>query len=342
MDVDKWRLTRAFIQDMIEYNIPNTQSMAEKNKTPLPHLDEFLLNIKTNNYSEETLYNYERDLKVFEDFLGRDVKTAFESASKRTIELYKAYLASRDRRTAGNIQSGKNLSAGSINRSLSSLRRYLAYLIDMDYAVPVAPEAIKLLKMPKKSPRVAELEALVELIESPLKFEKTEEIGLRNRAILETLFATGMRISELVSLNRNQIDKTGRIFIKGKGKKERFVYLTSRAKECIHDYLETRTDGNPALFIPYGGRNVKKTSSRISPNYIQMKIKQYRERLGINVPTSAHSLRHGFATYLAEQGANPAAIQILLGHESLHTTTRYVHASDRYAEKTHRRFHPLK
>ena len=73
-----------------------------------------------------------------------------------------------------------------------------------------------------------------------------------------------------------------------------------------------------------------------------MKIKKYRELLGINVPTSAHSLRHGFATYLAEQGANPAAIQILLGHESLDTTTRYVHASDKYAESTHKKFHPLK
>jgi integrase/recombinase XerD len=75
---------------------------------------------------------------------------------------------------------------------------------------------------------------------------------------------------------------------------------------------------------------------------LQEKIKRYREYLGINVPTSAHSLRHGFATYLAEQGANPAAIQILLGHESLNTTTRYVHASDRYAEKVHRQYHPLK
>ncbi len=315
--------------------------MAKKNQVALPHLDDFLLSIKTSNYSPETLYNYERDLKVFEDFLKQDIKTPFPDVSKRAIELYKAYLTSRDRRTAGSAPGEKNLSAGSINRSLSSLRRYLAYLIDMDYDVPVAPEAIKLLKMPKKSPRVAELEALVQLIESPLVFEKTEEIGLRNRAMLETLFATGMRISELISLNRDQVDKTGRIFVRGKGKKERFVYLTNRAKSCINDYLLTRTDESPALFIPYSGRNVKKTSARISPNYLQMKIKQYRERLKINVPTSAHSLRHGFATYLAEQGANPAAIQILIGHESLHTTTRYVHASDKYAEKTHKKYHPL-
>jgi len=99
------------------------------------------------------------------------------------------------------------------------------------------------------------------------------------------------------------------------------------------------------LFIPLRGRNAKDTAGlkkRISPNYLQERIKFYREKLKINIPISAHSLRHGFATYLAESGANPAAIQILLGHESLDTTTRYVHASDRYAEKTHQKFHPLK
>ncbi len=308
----------------------------------LPQKDDFLLSIKTSNYSPETLYNYERDLDVFENFLKEDVEVKFDEISKRTIELYKAYLTSNDRKTARNAQNKVRLSAGSINRSLSSLRRYLKYLIDMDYPTPVAPEAIKLVKMPKKHPRVAEFESLVQLIESPTKFEKIKEAALRNRAMLEVLFSTGMRISELISLNRDQIDKSGRIFIRGKGKKERFVYLTDRAKKHIHEYLSMRGDEYPALFIPYRGRNSGTAQARISTNYLQMKIKRYKERLGINVPTSAHSFRHGFATYLAEQGANPAAIQILLGHESLHTTTRYVHASDKYAEKTHKQFHPLK
>ncbi len=308
----------------------------------LPHLDEFLLSIQTQNYSPETLYNYERDLKVFERFLQDDVGVPFPKASKRTIEQYKAYLVSRDRKTALGRRPTERLGAGSINRNLSSLRRYLKYLIDMDYKTPIAPEAVKLLKMPKRHPRVAEFEALVKLIEAPSRFEKDNRVALRNRAMLETLFATGTRISELISLNRNQIDRTGRIFIRGKGRKERFVYLTPRAQKHIRAYLTSRKDDHPALFIPYRGKNVGKPKMRISPNYLQMKIKRYRELLEINVPTSAHSLRHGFATYLAEQGANPAAIQVLLGHESLHTTTRYVHASDRYAEKTHRQFHPLK
>ncbi|MBI3442209.1 MAG: tyrosine-type recombinase/integrase [Candidatus Sungbacteria bacterium] len=308
----------------------------------LPQQDDFLLSLKANNYSLETIYNYEQDLIIFDLFLQNDVKIPFDKISKRTIEMYKAFLASRDRKTPKLKKETRQLSAGSVNRMLSTLRRYLSYLGDMDYSIPIGPDAIKLVKMPHPHPRVAELDALIELIESPTQFEKTKELKLRNRAMLETLFSTGMRISELVSLNRNQIDKTGRIFIRGKGKKERFVYLTDRAYEHIKSYLAIRTDKHPALFIPYRGRNVKKTTSRISPNYVQMKMKQYREHLGINVPTSPHSLRHGFATYLAEQGANPAAIQILLGHESLQTTTRYVHASDTYAEKTHKQFHPLK
>lgn len=309
----------------------------------IPLVEDFLLSIRTSNYSSETLYNYERDLLVFEQFLREDVDISFDKISKRTVDLFKAYLASRDRKTADGIRTSEKLSAGSINRTLSSLRSYFKYLVDMDYKAPIAPSAIKLLKMPRTHARVAELDSLIELIESPLKFEKNKRIALRNRMMLEVLFATGMRISELLSLNRDQINDTGKIFVRGKGKKERFVYLTDRAKSLLKDYLLTRSDDNPALFIPYSGKNSGRANKmRISPNYLQMKIKRYKELLGIIVPTSAHSFRHGFATYLAEGGANPAAIQILLGHESLQTTTRYVHASDKYAESTHKEFHPLK
>jgi site-specific recombinase XerD len=307
----------------------------------LPHLDDFLLSLQTNNYSPETVYNYERDLEVLADFIQK-LGVSFQKLDKKTIERYKAYLTSRDRLTTGRQPTAVRLKSYSINRMLSSLRAYLRYLVELDYATPLAPEAVKLVKTERKHPQVAELNELVKLIESPSSLEKNKLVGLRNRAALEMLFATGMRISELTGLNRNQIDATGRIFITGKGKKQRFVYLTPRAIKQLELYLKSRNDKMPALFIPYRGENAGKTNKRISTNYLQMKIKQYREQLGINVPTSAHSLRHGFATYLAEQGANPAAIQVLLGHESLNTTTRYVHASDRYAETTHRKFHPLK
>lgn len=306
----------------------------------LPLIDDFLLHLKTNNYSPETVYNYERDLLTFSSFL-KEFPLPFDQIDKRVIAQYKAYLASKDRKTALKGLLNQRLGSSSSNRMLSALRSYFKYLIDMDYKIPVAPEAIKLAKTDKKHPQVAELDDLIRLIESPMVFEKDPLVGLRNRTVLEVLFSTGMRISELCSLNRVNIDKTGKIFIMGKGRKERFVYLTPRAQNILERYLTTRTDGTKALFVPYGGQNTKSSQKRLSPNYIQMKIKQYREKLGINVPTSAHSLRHGFATYLAESGASPAAIQILLGHESLDTTTRYVHASDKFAEETHHRFHPL-
>ncbi len=313
-----------------------------KNKnTELPFIEEFLLNLKVNNYSEKTQYNYERDLDIFQDFLTTH-NINFDEANKITIQQYKAYLTSKDRKTAKGDKPAKKLSSYSINRILSSLRSYLTYLIDIDYKVPINPEMVKLVKTEKKHPHVAELEELVKLVESPTLFEKDKKIALRNRAMLEVLFATGMRISELVNLKKDQIDDQGRIFIIGKGKKQRFVYLTERARKHLDEYLDSRVDDIEYVFIPYRGSRVKKKEMKVSTNYLQMKIKEYRERLKINVPTSAHSLRHGFATYLAESGANPAAIQILLGHESLDTTTRYVHASDRYAEKTLKKYHPLK
>ena len=307
----------------------------------LPSLDDFLLSLQTNNYSPETVYNYERDLAVFDQYLTES-GTPFEEADKTTIARYKAYLTSRDRKTAIRLkEQEKMLISRSINRMLSSLRSYLRFLIDMDKPTPIPPEVVKLIKTERKHPQVAELADLVRLIEAPSSLESDRLVALRNRAMLEVLFSTGMRISELCNLNRNQIDDSGKIFIMGKGKKQRFVYLTDRAIEHLSRYLTSRRDVNPALFIPYSGRNVKNAKRRISTNYFQEKIKKYREKLKINVPTSAHSLRHGFATYLAEEGASPAAIQILLGHESLDTTTRYVHASDRFAQETHSKFHPL-
>lgn len=329
---------------MTPNNKKPTETLKTANFAVLPHVPHFLTSILANNYSKKTYESYKRDLLTFDRFLKTEMAhLSFKEVDKHVIELFKAHLNSDDRQTTLNKKVPKErLNSGTVNRMLSSLRRYFTYLIDMDYESPLAPTAIKLVRKEKKHGQVAELDELIKLIESPMKFEKDKFVALRNRAMLETLFASGMRISELLSLKISQLDKTGRIFIQGKGKKQRFIYLTDRAKTHIDNYLKERVDDFPYLFIPNRGLNAQDKMKRISPNYLQMKIKKYRELLSINVPTSAHSLRHGFATYLAEQGANPAAIQILLGHESLDTTTRYVHASDKYAEKTHKDFHPLK
>ncbi len=236
----------------------------------------------------------------------------------------------------------EELDANSINRILVSLRNFLRFLVEYDYPTPLPSDAVTLIRQPRKKPQVPSLEEVIALVEAPSKFEPDPLIAARNRAMLETLLATGMRISELVSLNRDQLNDEGKLFITGKGRKQRLVYLTPRAMRYIREYLLMRKDPYPAMFVPTSGRRLKKSDPRISTNYVQMKIAEYRRLLGIVVPISAHTIRHAFATYLAENGANPAAIQVLLGHESLQTTTRYVHASDKFAEQTHRKYHPVR
>jgi len=339
----------------------------------LPFKEDFLLEIQNNNYSLETVYNYRRDLTVFEAFLNIS-KIDFTSLNKRWITHYKGFLRSPDyltkivkwwqtnKSSADQYErslsekiyesfsvihsvrdSNQSLASRSVNRMLSSLRTYLKYLVDFDLIekMPITSDSIKLIKVERKKSQVADLKDLMQLMEYPSTYEKDLLIASRNRAILELLFSSGLRISELVRLNKEDLNEEGKIYIQGKGKKQRFIYITPRARFYINEYLNLREDENPALFAPTrGGRNGQ-IGKRISTNYLQERIAHYRRSLGIVVPTSAHSFRHGFATYLAEEGASPAAIQILLGHESLHTTDRYVHASDKFAEDTHRRFHPL-
>ncbi len=340
----------------------------------LPFLREFLLNLQNNNYSQQTTSNYQRDLEIFAAFLNYR-RLQFMNIDKLAISEYKGFLRNQnyipilrkykagqeiddedEKASYTQISERKKalykgqLSSRSVNRMLSALRSYLNFLVDIDEPTPIAPSAIKLIKAEKKEKQVAELDDLIKLIESPMELEKRKLLKIRNRAILELIFATGMRISEVVNLDREQVRfKDGkllddRIYVMGKGKKQRFVYLTERAIRFMEEYLNLREDDYPAMFIPTKGLR-RATGNpyivRLSQNYIQMKIADYRRQLGIIVPTSAHSLRHGFATYLAEEGASPAAIQHLLGHESLQTTTRYVHASDKFAEKAHREHHPV-
>lgn len=373
----------------------SVKQLTESNKVPkLGQQNEYLLHLYNNNYSDETVYNYNRDLSFFAEFLIES-KIPFEKVNKLTITFYKGWLKERkhvetkkgrieelksknsmestasmgpdvknasksndetkiDREhlgTApklpkkGNFVKNNNpesLGALSVNRTLVSLRNYLRFLVEYDYPTPLAPDAVQLVRVPKTKPQVPTLDEVVALVESPTHYESVEVIALRNRAALELLLATGMRISEVVSINRDQVNSDGKLFITGKGKKQRFVYLTPRAVGHIREYLKKRVDPYPALFLPTSGSRLKSSDPRISTNYLQMKIAFYRRMLEIVVPMSAHTIRHAYATYLAENGANPAAIQVLLGHESLQTTTRYVHTSDRFAEETHKAFHPAK
>lgn len=304
-------------------------------------IEDFYLFLETNNYSPETIYHYKSDLLMFDNFL-KSRNLYIKDLNKRLVLEFKAYLASTERKTSFTREnSGHRLSASSVNRCLSAVRAYIRFLIDQEYECPVIPDYFKMVKRERSHPNVAEFQDLVALIESPSRMEKNPLIAARNRAILETLFATGMRISELVNLNKRDLNNEGKIFITGKGRKQRFVYLTERALNYLNQYLKIRQDREPALFVPTKSRTQGRGLQRLTPRYIQERLQIYRNKLRINLPTTPHSFRHGFATYLAEEGASPAAIQILLGHESLNTTTRYVNASDQFAQETHRKYHPL-
>lgn len=347
----------------------------------LPHLNDFNNYLLSNGYSSKTISNYNRDLSAFESFLIlKDIK--FKDIKRKTIDSFKGILRTPDqsklftdalirnnrakmpqnesKNNKGvnphlkDINSVEMLSSSSINRMLSSLRKYFRYLIINDYFCPIPPDKIEFVKREKKITNLTDFENFVKLIEFPTVIEKNNFVKLRNRAFLELLFSTGMRISEACNLNIDQVGKKDllnknflvneKVFITGKGKKQRFVYLTPRAQYFLSEYLNIRDDDLPAVFIPQKGTRKNSENPlkiRVSTNYFQMKIAQYRKLLGINVKTSAHSLRHGFATFMADNGASVAALQTLLGHESLTTTTRYLHTSQKLAEDTQKEHHPL-
>jgi site-specific recombinase XerD len=309
----------------------------------LPHIDDFLLNLQANHYSMGTARNYKQDLAVFNRFLNES-NIEFDKVDKRAITYYKAYLASRGRNTAKPGNHGdKQLAPCTINYKLIALRAYLRYLMDIDYPCPLPPEAVKTLKAVSKKPQVPELEDLIRLIEAPAA--EANIIELRDKAILETLFNTGLRVSELVSLNRDQLHLERQQFgLKGKGNKIRIVFLSNTVAECIRCYLQARRDRFEPLFIRHSGKvDARKSGEkmRLTPRSIQRIVIKYAKRCGLPITATPQTLRHCFAVYLAEEGANPAALQILLGHEILDGITRYVHASDKYAEETHRKYHPL-
>lgn len=308
----------------------------------LPHIDDFLQDLRANNYSVNTVRNYEQYLAAFGRFLDEN-DIPFDKISKQTVVSYKAYLASggRNRATLGNdIET--QLAPCTINYKLAGLRVYLRYLIDIDYPCPLAPETVKNLKALPKRPQLPQFEDLVRLIETPR--HDANIIERRDKAILETLFNTGLKVSELVSLNREQVDlERKRLDLKGKGEKMRTVFLSDTTVRWIGYYLQSRRDHFHPLFIRYSGSvDARKSGEgmRLTVRSIQNIVGGYARRCGLAITATPETLRHCFATYVVGQGANPVPVRVLFGHESSNTT-RYVHASDKYAQETHRKYHPL-
>lgn len=288
-------------------------------------LEGFLEHLKKNNYSDETIYNYERDLKTFQKFLKMN-HLEIESIKEEEIEKFKLYLFSESRKTTQGKESDSSLSVSSVNRMLSSLRSYLRYIRKKSSVeLNISFYAIKLLRGDGRAEKInVKLNEKIKLIEFPSQFEKNKVVALRNRAMLEVLFSTGIRISELINLKINNIGKKGKILIRKNKGGERFAYLTPRAKRSVENYLNFR--GNPRssyLFVPYRGKNASKKDKKISPNYLQYKIKQYRELLGLNKPISARDLRHSYVSYLAETITSPDIIGKINPHKSVKDVNHY-------------------
>jgi integrase/recombinase XerC len=264
------------------------------------------------NASPHTCRNYLRDLEEFEDFLkssGMVLSPAGESEMNRVdrwaIRKYLSFLHRKNKKS-------------SIARKLSTLRSFFKYLVREKLATSNPAKSVSTPKVEKFLPTTLTVDEAFRLMESPAKNKK-----LRDCAILELLYSSGLRVGELVGLNPNQLDlDLGIVKVMGKGRKERIVPVGSKAVEALKAYLEKRgvLSGEEPLFInSRGGRLTARSVGRLT--------KKYTKRSGIFRKISPHSLRHSFATHLLDAGADIREIQEMLGHTSLSTTQRYTHLS---------------
>lgn len=269
--------------------------------------------------SQLTLRNYQIYLNKLLDFTNRRGITEVEKIDLELIRQFRLYLHRQTPPLKKNTQ----------NYYLIALRAMLKYLQKRDIRV-VSPEKIDLAKTPDRNINVLTAEELERLLQAP----KTSDLKcLRDKAILETIFSTGLRISELTGLNRNSISlKQGEFSVRGKGDKIRLVFLSSTAREALKKYLDRRSDNQSALFV---NKNVQRLTNRS----IQRIVKFYAQKAGITKKVTPHLLRHQFATDLLSSGADIRSVQTLLGHASITTTQIYTHITNRDLRDIHAAFH---
>jgi len=282
------------------------------------------------NRSPKTIENYNHYLTRFINF------AKVESPKDITEEAIRKYRLQLNRTTD---ERGKPLKKVTQNYHIIALRSFLKYLAKRDIrAVPA--EKIELGKQEEREVVFLEPSELERFLRAPQGALLSD---LRDRAILETLFSTGLRVSELCSLNQDDIDlKRGEFSVRGKGSKLRLVFLSDAAKAALKSYLDKRVDADEALFIrvPAGEGFEKFENLRLTPRSIQRIIKKYAIAAGIvGKKVSPHSLRHSFATDLLRNGADIRSVQALLGHSSVTTTQIYTHVTDKQLREVHQKFH---
>ncbi len=279
------------------------------------------------NRSKKTQKNYERYLKAFIDF--SKIKTEKDITLDK-IRDFRVHLAKKR-----GSQPNESLKKNTQSYYVIAIRNFLKYLAKNNYDV-LASDQIELPKIPERQIKILEYKDLERLLEAP---QGNDLKSLRDRAILEILFSTGLRVSELCSLDRYLDLERGEITVRGKGGKLRLVFLSERAKKALKNYLEKRTDTEPALFISLTKSEKPKLVGRIIPRTIQRLINFYSRKAGIPDHVHPHTIRHLFATDLLIGGADLRSVQELLGHRNISTTQIYTHLTDKELREIHQAFH---
>jgi site-specific recombinase XerD len=286
-------------------------------------------------FSPLTIREYKHYLKRFRNWLtGNSPATKPEDINLELIRRYRLYLAHLPAR------DGVPLQRVTQSYHIVALRAFLRYLLVQRDIPTLSPDKIELPKQSSRSIAFLNPEQIERLLNSP---QISNIIGLRDRTILETLFSTGLRVSELVSLNRDQIDLERKEFsVKGKGNKLRVVFLSDAAAEWIERYLRSRQDNFKPLFIRHSGKiHAQKNGEkmRLTARSIQRIVAKYAKRSGLPIEATPHTLRHSFATDLLISGADIRSVQEMLGHESIRTTQVYTHVTNRHLKEVHKAFH---
>lgn len=282
------------------------------------------------NRSQKTIRNYDHYLTRLIDFAG-DIKVS--DINTELVRKWRLWLNRLGTNTSDELQKTTQ------NYHLIALRSFLKYCAKRDIPA-LAPEKIELARTTRKQVTFLTPEELERLFAIP----KLDTLpGLRDRAILELLFSSGLRVSELVGLDRDHINIKRREFmVRGKGQKDRPIFISEAAAMWIEAYLNKRTDTARPLFIRYSGsKKVDLTGNyhRLTARSVQRMVSRYALLAGITKHVSPHTLRHSFATDLLMNGADLRSVQALLGHSNIATTQIYTHVTDPHLKSVHQKFH---
>jgi len=280
--------------------------------------------------SIKTVENYDRYLTRFLGFLKKDSPTDITDTSVREFRLW------LNRQTNGGVKKNSDtLSKRTQNYYLIALRAFLKYLARQEIKTMPA-ERIELAKVSERSLDLISSDELVRLLKAP---SGSDVKSLRDRAILELLFSTGLRVTELCSLPRDINLKSDELSIRGKGGKVRVVFLSEKAKECVKEYLKERKDMSDALFVRVPTKGQKDISGPLDRHSVEAMVKHYAIKSGISKKVTPHTIRHSFATDLLSNGADLRSVQALLGHANIGTTQIYTHVTDKHLKEVHKKFH---